>query len=149
MVNSLIVELISRKRSWRRRKMYKTLTGKFLLIYFAIFAIVGFFSVRTLFAGTVNIHVNFAYNGPDELNTLGFKLYQQYGEDDPVVIATIEGGDVRTWEGSIEVPVGRSFYTMTAYSAEQESPHSSPYSFEYIESETPGMPAPTVIFKFQ
>lgn len=131
------------------RNLRLTSLGKFVLVYMIVMVALTGWAVRA-WTAEINLHLEFAYNGGEELNTSGFKLYQRPdGETTGTLIVTIEGGDTRSWEGVIDAPLGRSFYTLTAFSPDQESPHSTPeYPFEYIEPETPGMPAPTVIFRF-
>lgn len=98
-------------------------------------------------AADINLHVDFAYNGPSA-NTTGFKLYQRDPAGNTKVIAEIANPEARTYDGVISVTKGRSYYYLTAYNATEESGPSNEYPFEYIEPVTGGLPTPTVIIKF-
>lgn len=99
------------------------------------------------FAFEQSIHVEWAYNGGDH-DEIGFKLYKVSPDSIEEAVVTIKGADVRSWDGVITVEEGRSLYSLCAYSAELEGPRSPTYAMEYIHLETGGMPAPTVILKF-
>ncbi len=130
-------------------KLKLTLLGKLFFAYITIVLLIGCFVLKDAQAAEINIHMEFAYNGVPELQTLGFKLYQTSPEGVETVVTDIADPDVRIWDGVVQVEPGRSLYALVAYSAELESPKSEAYPFEYIEPATFGMPAPTIIIKFQ
>ena len=127
------------------RQTELTSSGKFVVA--CIVACVVFCFVKLAQAGEINIHMEWTYNGNIE-ETTGFKLYQENPAGEIVVVAVITGGDTRTWDGVFEAVPGRSFYYLTAYTPEIESPKSQAFPFEYMESQTPGLPPPTVIIRF-
>ncbi len=130
-------------------KLKLPLIGKLLFAYVTIVLVIGFFALKPAQAAEIDIHMDFAYNGVPELQTLGFKLYQTSPDGIETVVADISDPDVRTWDGVIQVEPGRSLYSLVAYSAVRESPKSVTYPFDYIEPATFGMPAPTIIIRFQ
>lgn len=129
-------------------KIRLTPAGKFLLLYLGILSITVFLLVKFCFAGEVSLYVEWAYNGAPELQTKGFRIYQRTGEEEPKVIVDITDLNARKWSGKIDIPTGRSYFSMDAYTDDNQSDRSDECPFEYIEPETPGIPAPTVIFKF-
>lgn len=120
-------------------------SGKFVVA--CVVALVVFCFIKFAQAGEINIHMEWTYNG-SLTETTGFKLYQENPQGEIVVVADIAGGDTRTWDGVFEAVPGRSFYSITAYGQEFESPRSKPYPFEYMEPQTQGLIAPVVIIRF-
>lgn len=113
--------------------------------------LLSFLLVEYSFAGEIDVHIEWSYNGPTE-TTEGFRLYQKSPDSTEVIVADIVGGETRSWDGVLNAEVGRSIYYLTAYGTLDgeyiESPKSTGYPFEYIEPLTPGLPAPTVIIRF-
>ena len=128
-----------------------TSTGKFVLIYI-ILAILCSLGMKLAHAAEVNVHLEWTYNGIDiEGRTLaGFRMYQESPSGVVSAVAEIPEPTLRVWDGNIQVEEGRSMYSLVAYIEEDgtESPHSEKVPFEYMESSTPGLPAPTVIIRF-
>jgi hypothetical protein len=99
-------------------------------------------------AAPVNVTINFAYNGTSAMETAGFKLYHKLPDGTEIVAVDMEDPTTRSWSGILEVPNGRSVFTLSAYNATEESGRSAEFPFEYIEPVTGGLPTPTVIIKF-
>ncbi len=132
--------------------MWRKLTplGKLCVVYtMTILCVLAFISKAN--AGTINIHMEWTHNGVDvEGRTYtGFKLLRTNPESIDEDVEVIDGADLRVWDGDIEVDEGRSTYYLVATTEQGiDSPRSVGYVFEYMEPQTPGMPAPTVIIKF-
>jgi hypothetical protein len=116
---------------------------KLSLLLLASFCLAG-----TALAGPVNVSIDFAYNG-NSTETAGFKLYHKLPDGSEVVAVDLTDPEVRSWSGTMDVPSGRSEFTLAAYNADEESGRSTVFPFEYIEPETDGgLPVPTVIIRF-
>ncbi|MBL4901085.1 hypothetical protein JYT85_01405 [Desulfocapsa sp. AH-315-G09] len=116
-------------------------------ILLTVFLVLGFFCSSVVAAET-DIHIEWAYNGNGDLAELGFRLYQKSLDESVRLVATFEGIDTRDGNSIIPVEPGRSFYALCAYNADRDGALSDWYPFEYIAAITPGMPAPTIIIKF-
>lgn len=105
-------------------------------------------SAISCIAANVTVDVQFAYNGTSDMQTKGFKLYHKLPDGKEIVIADIVGAEVRQWKGVVDIPTGRSAFSLTAYSDIEESTRSAEFPFEYIEPVSSGLPAPIVMIKF-
>lgn len=99
-------------------------------------------------AAPVNVTIDFAYNGTTAMETKGFKLYHMRPDGTEIVAVDMDDPATRNWAGVLDVPSGRSIFTLAAYNDEEESGRSVEFPFEYIEPATEGLPTPTVIIKF-
>lgn len=97
---------------------------------------------------TITMSVSWAYNGVNEGG--GFRMYaKQPGSDVFEPLFEVADATAREYTTEVEVVPGRTIYSLSAYDeAGVESPRSNGYPFEFIEPETPGLPAPTIIIKF-
>lgn len=99
-------------------------------------------------AGEVNMNVQYTFNGTEEMEVVGFKLYQTDPIGNDVLVADIIGPDIRAWTGTVDVSEGRSVFYLTSYNTTVESNRSNGVPFEYMEPETGAIPPPTIIIKF-
>lgn len=99
-------------------------------------------------AAPVNVTIDFAYNGTTAMETTGFKLYHKKPNGEEIVAVDMDDPTTRHWSGILDVPTGRSVFTLAAYNDNEESGRSAEFPFEYIEPLTEGLPTPTVIIKF-
>jgi len=107
--------------------------------------------VTTAYADTIDINMEWAFNGVsiDGMTFNGFKLTRTNPAGVEEEVLVINGADERVFNGDIEVDEGRSTYNLVATTVEgHDSPKSEGYVFEYIKPNTPGIPAPTVIIRF-
>ena len=121
---------------------------KALLSSFIVGLMLLFSGVPECKADTIDMHIEWTYNGSETLGVEGFKLYR-LEDDNPLfdkqLVATMEGKDTRAWEGDIYADNGINRYVMTAYGTGGESPQSPGYRFEYQdvnvswETEIPGI----------
>jgi len=114
----------------------------------ALVLLAGLFLVSPVMAGPVTVSIEFAYNGAS-METTGFKLYHKLPDGSEIVAVDISDSTLRAWSGVMDVPTGRSEFTLSAYNTSEESGRSAVMPFEYIEPETSGgLPTPTVIIRF-
>lgn len=128
--------------------MKLTSTGKCVFAYILVLLVLGIFLLGKANAGQMNVTVEWSWNGLPSFNATGFRLYQENSEGVSVVVMDIQDPDARSHTQDIEAQVGRSLYYLTAYSDSNETGRSNAYPFEYIEPDTPSVPPPTIIIRF-
>lgn len=119
------------------------------ILYMLCLVLIVFGLVGPAFAYDVDTHVEWSYNG-DPVD--GFIIYKLDSSDVATATATevkrIEGGEVRTWDGTLPADNGKNHYTMSAYSAAEEGEkNSKSYTYEYLHVES-GIGIPTMIIHF-
>ena len=110
-----------------------------------LFCLVFVFVAGCAYAADKEITARFAYNGGSA--TEGFRLYVQHpGASEPVVLVDVADPTVREINIVVDLQDGRSFFSLTAYTAIEESLHSEKFPFEFLD--IPSLPAPTVLIQF-